>query len=383
MPHKVICVAGARPNFVKIAPIMRTLVASPLFAPKLVHTGQHRDPAMSGVFFEELHIPLPDISLDVGPGSHAAQTGLIMSRFEGVLESEQPEVVIVVGDVNSTVACALAAAKHHNRAPLCGRFPGGRRRPILAHVEAGLRSFDDDMPEEINRRVADTLSDVLFVSEPSGLANLRNEGVRPERVFFVGNVMIDTLLAAREAASRSTILSNLGLTAGSYGLLTLHRPSNVDDPAQLLPLLEVLDEIARRIPLVFPVHPRTASRFEAIGAHLPAGRWKLVPPAGYLDFMKLLSSARLVLTDSGGVQEESTMLGVRCLTLRESTERPATLTDGTNLLAGARRETILPAFERAMASPPEGRVPELWDGCAAERIADTLRQVLSEGRAAE
>jgi UDP-N-acetylglucosamine 2-epimerase (non-hydrolysing) len=369
-------VAGARPNFPKIAPIMRSLTASGRFRPVLVHTGQHYDDKLSRVFFDDLGIPKPDISLDVGSGSHAQQTAEIMRRFEGVVASEQPQVVLVVGDVNSTVACALVASKMILERPFDWMEQRERRRPLSVHVEAGLRSFDDDMPEEINRRLTDSVSDLLFVSEPSGVENLRREGVSPSRIHFVGNVMIDTLLAAREQAMRSDALERLGLTAGAYGLVTLHRPSNVDDPAQLAQLTSVLDDIAARVPLVFPVHPRTRARMEASGLHLRPDRWRLIEPIGYLEFVRVMSGARLVLTDSGGIQEETTILGVRCLTLRENTERPVTIHQGTNLLAGTRRDTIWPAFERAMAEPVGERRPALWDGQAAPRITDALAAAL-------
>jgi UDP-N-acetylglucosamine 2-epimerase (non-hydrolysing) len=244
------------------------------------------------------------------------------------------------------------------------------------HVEAGLRSGDDDMPEEINRRLTDSVADLLFVTEPSGVGNLRREGVADERVHLVGNVMIDTLLAARDRARASDVLTRLGLAEGEYGLVTLHRPSNVDDPAQLRALLAVLDEVAKRVKLCFPIHPRTRARIAQARAALPDDRWLVTDAVGYLDFIRLTASARLVLTDSGGVQEETTILGVRCLTLRENTERPITIDEGTNLLAGTRRETIWPAFERAMNEPALARQPRLWDGRAAIRIADQLGKVL-------
>jgi len=375
--HRVLCVAGARPNFVKIAPIMRSLAGSEQFRPLLVHTGQHYDAKLSRVFFEDLGIPAPDISLEVGSGSHAQQTAEIMRRFEGVVEAEQPHVVLVVGDVNSTVACALVASKTVLARPFDWSHQRGRRRPLSVHVEAGLRSHDDDMPEEINRRLTDSVSDLLFVSEPSGVENLVNEGVDPSRIHFVGNVMIDTLLAARERAMHSDILDRLGFPPGSYCLVTLHRPSNVDDPAQLAQLAGVLDGIAERMPLIFPVHPRTRARMEATGLRLHPDRWRLIEPVGYLEFMRLMSAARLVCTDSGGVQEETTILGVRCLTLRDNTERPVTITEGTNILAGTRRDTIWPAFERAMAEPCEQRQPQLWDGQAAPRITAALAAALT------
>lgn len=372
-PYKVLCVAGTRPNFVKIAPILRALRAEPRARPVLVHTGQHYDRALTEVFFDELGIPPPDVALDVGSGSHAQQTAAIMQRFEPVVHAEQPEVVLVVGDVNSTAACALVAAKLERAAPL--PLPGPpRRRPLVAHVEAGLRSFDDDMPEEINRRITDAVSDLLFVSEPSGVANLRREGIPDARVHLVGNVMIDSLLAARERARATDVVSRLGLTAGAYGLLTLHRPGNVDDPARLAEMLDVLDDIAAEVPLVFPVHPRTRAR---LAGRTFGPRWQLVDPLGYLDFLHLQSAARLVLTDSGGIQEETTILGVRCLTLRDTTERPITVDQGTNLLAGTHRATIWPAFRRALDRPvPAGR-PALWDGQAAARIATAIERTFT------
>ena len=372
MKHRILCVAGARPNFPKIAPIMRSLATSADLEPILVHTGQHYDDRLSRVFFEDLGISRPDISLDVGSGSHAQQTAEIMRRFEGVVEAQQPHGVLVVGDVNSTVACALVASKYTLREPFDWVHQRGRRRPISIHVEAGLRSYDDDMPEEVNRRLTDSVSELLFVSEPSGVENLRREGVAEARVHFVGNVMIDTLLAAREQAMRSRVLQDLGLEDGAYGLVTLHRPSNVDDPVQLAQMIGILDDIAARVPLVFPVHPRTRARLESSGVRLATGRWRLVEPVGYLDFLRLMSSARVVLTDSGGIQEETTILGTRCLTLRENTERPATITDGTNTLAGTTRDTIRPAFEKTFDAPVPDRRPALWDGNAAPRITEIL-----------
>jgi len=366
--HPVLCVAGARPNFVKIAPIMRALGSSARFAPTLVHTGQHYDDQLSKVFFEDLGIPQPDVSLEVGSGSHAQQTAEIMRRFEPVLARTQPHAVVVVGDVNSTLACALVTSKFLLDAPFDSALGRGRRRPLVVHVEAGLRSRDDDMPEEINRRLTD--------SEPSGVDNLAREGAAAERVHLVGNVMIDTLLAARERARGSDVLSRLRLEEGGYGLVTLHRPSNVDDPQQLRALVAVLDDIARQVKLCFPVHPRTRARLAALKVPVPDDRWLVTDPVGYLDFLRLTSSARLVLTDSGGVQEETTILGVRCLTLRDNTERPVTIDEGTNILAGTRGETIWPAFERAMSEPALPRQPRLWDGRAALRIADELAKVL-------
>jgi UDP-N-acetylglucosamine 2-epimerase (non-hydrolysing) len=380
MRVKILCVAGARPNFMKIAPLMRAFAKNPRFEAKLVHTGQHYDAALSKVFFEDLAIPRPDIELAVGSASHAVQTAEIMLRFEPILEQEQPHAVLVVGDVNSTVACALVTSKFRLRAPFRSSL-GLRHRPIMIHVEAGLRSFDDDMPEEINRKLTDAASDLLFVSEPAGLANLAREGVPSKRVWFVGNVMIDSLLAAKERALRSTILESLGLQAGQYGLVTLHRPSNVDDPKVLSELLGVLGELARKLILVFPVHPRTSARLKAHGTPLDEGRWKLLEPVGYFDFLKLMACASLVLTDSGGIQEETTVLGVRCVTLRENTERPVTIDEGTNILGGTSRSSILAALQAAQ-TPAAGRVPQYWDGQSAARVERVLDPIFfgSESR---
>ncbi|MCA9677064.1 MAG: UDP-N-acetylglucosamine 2-epimerase (non-hydrolyzing) [Kofleriaceae bacterium] len=375
--YKVLCVAGARPNFVKIAPLLRALRSRPHVAAPLVHTGQHYDRALSQVFFDQLGIPAPDLSLDVGSASHAQQTAEIIKRFEPVAIAEQPDAVLVVGDVNSTIGCALVASKLELDHALPWAGPA-RRRPLVIHVEAGLRSFDDGMPEEINRKLTDVISDLLFASEPSAVTNLRAEGIPDERVHLVGNVMIDTLLAARERALATDVVTRLGLTPGGYGLVTLHRPSNVDDPRQLAELLAVLDDVAAEVPLVFPIHPRTRARMEAGGVRPFGARWQLIDPVGYLEFLHLQSAARLVLTDSGGIQEETTILGVRCLTLRDSTERPATITDGTNLLAGTRRETIWPAFQQAMREPCSDRRPALWDGQAAERIAAAIDRTLAQ-----
>lgn len=372
MTITIICVAGARPNFPKIAPIMRAFADKSRFTVKLVHTGQHYDDALSKVFFNELGIPRPDIDLGVGSGTHTAQTASVMSLFEKVLEDEQPQVVLVVGDVNSTVACSLATAKFRLREPFTSTR-GTRDRPIMVHVEAGLRSFDDDMPEEINRKITDCLSDVLFISDPAGIVNLGREGVADERVSFVGNVMIDTLLAAKEKAMTSTILSELKLVDKGYGLVTLHRPSNVDDKEQLQHIIGVLDDIAKEdVPLVFPVHPRTRQRLTDAGLIMDESRWHLTGPVGYLDFMRLMAGAKVVLSDSGGIQEETTVLGVRCVTLRDNTERPVTIEEGTNVLAGIRRETIMPAWKASIASEPSGRIPRFWDGKSAVRIADYM-----------
>lgn len=320
----------------------------------LVHSGQHYDAAMSDVFFEELDIRSPDVNLDVGSGSHAAQTARIMERFEPVVDDLAPDVVVVVGDVNSTVACSLVAAKAGCH---------------VAHVEAGLRSRDWHMPEEVNRVVTDRLSDFLFASSPDAVDNLRAEGYRNDQITLVGNVMVDTLLRNLDRARQRPILADIGLEPGGYGLVTLHRPSNVDDPAVLGGLLGALSEIAAELPLVFPVHPRTRA---ALGAHDLPDSIRLVDPAGYLDFVALQTGARLVLTDSGGVQEETTMLGVPCLTLRENTERPITVTEGSNRVVGTDPARILAAAEEALAHDGGYPRPDLWDGRAAERIVDAL-----------
>jgi UDP-N-acetylglucosamine 2-epimerase (non-hydrolysing) len=288
--------------------------------------------------------------------------------------------VLVVGDVNSTIGCALVTSKFFLERPFRAQLDGKlveRRRPIMIHVEAGLRSGDDDMPEEVNRKLTDAISDLLFVSDPAGLEHLAREGVPGARIFFVGNVMIDTLLAAREQAMRSPILEQLGVTARGYVLITLHRPSNVDDPTQLAALLRTIEESAGELPLVFPVHPRTRARLAESGLHPDERRWRLVEPLGYLDFLKLTAQARIVLTDSGGVQEETTVLGVPCVTLRENTERPVTITEGTNLLAGTQLASVKACVAKALSISTAGRVPRLWDGKSAERIADILATVFA------
>lgn len=358
----------------KIAPVLRAFAHDPRFQARLVHTGQHYDDRMSKVFFEDLAIPRPDIDLEVGSGTHAHQTAEIMKRFEPVLEREQPHGVLVVGDVNSTIACALVTAKFFLREPFraSGRT---RKRPLVIHVEAGLRSGDLDMPEEINRMLTDAISDLLFVSEPAGMANLAREGVAPGRTAFVGNVMIDTLLAARERAQTSGVLTTLGLREGEYGLVTLHRPSNVDDIDALQHLLATLDGLGVR--LVFPVHPRTRQRMAAGDLELDPERWLLCEPLGYLDFLRLQASARVVFTDSGGIQEETTVLGVPCITLRENTERPVTCDQGTNQVVGTSREAIVAAYGRIDEIRRARRVPENWDGQSAGRIVAAIADVLA------
>jgi len=358
---RILNVVGARPNLMKIAPLVEEELRHPEIRQTLLHTGQHYDDKMSQIFFEELGIPRPDIYLGIGSGSHAEQTGRVMIEFEKVLSVNRPDLVVVVGDVNSTLACAVTAAKLW--------IP-------LAHVEAGLRSFDRRMPEEINRIVTDALSDFLFTTSRDANENLRKEGIDPVRIHFVGNVMIDTLLRHRQQAAQSDILARLGLAPRGYALMTLHRPSNVDDAATLRGILSALEVIQARLPLVFPIHPRTRKNLEVLGlADCAAGMPGLIltEPLGYLDFLCLMDHARLVLTDSGGVQEETTILGVPCLTLRENTERPVTVTEGTNEVIGSSPERITEASLAILdGCGKEGRTPALWDGHAAERIVRIL-----------
>ncbi|MFH1008177.1 MAG: UDP-N-acetylglucosamine 2-epimerase (non-hydrolyzing) [Candidatus Latescibacterota bacterium] len=366
---KIVLVVGARPNFMKIAPILEELRRHPeQFDPCLVHTGQHYDEKMSRIFFEELGMPEPDRYLGVGSGSQATQTARVMIAFEEVLTSEQPDLVLVVGDVNSTVACTLDAVKLH--------IPVG-------HVEAGLRSGDRTMPEEINRLVTDAISDLLFTPSRDADENLILEGVPRDRICFVGNVMIDSLRRFEGMAEGSPILDTLNLEPKGYGLVTLHRPSNVDQPEHFEEIIQALEEIQTRLPLIFPIHPRTEKRISEMGLQSRVEKMKdlrFVPPTGYLDFLKLQKYARLVLTDSGGIQEETTVLGVPCLTLRENTERPITVTEGTNQLVGVDRARIVRAatelFDRG---EKPGRIPEGWDGKAAVRIVEAIAERLGEG----
>lgn len=356
---RVVIVAGARPNFMKAAPILRALAARPRFQPILVHTGQHYDPAMSDAFFADLEMPTPDVFLGVGSGSHAEQTGRVMVEFERYLTATGADIVAVIGDVNSTLGCAVVAAKHGVR---------------VAHVEAGLRSYDRSMPEEVNRIVADSLSTILLTTSADADDNLRREGHPPEEIYLVGNTMIDSLERYRARAADPSPLRVLGVEPASYLLVTLHRPANVDDPDRLARTLRALAAVD--LPVVFPVHPRTRSVAEAAGLGPLMERLHVMPPAGYLAFLQLQAHARLVLTDSGGVQEETTVLGVRCLTFRDNTERPITVSHGTNRLIGTDPDSIVPEVRAALsAGPPERRVPPLWDGHAAERIADVLDRV--------
>ncbi len=358
---KVINVCGARPNFMKIAPLMRAYRECDAVDPVLVHTGQHYDERMSRLFFEELEIPKPDLNLEVGSGSHAQQTAEIMKRFEPIVLEHKPDMVLVVGDVNSTIACALVAAK---------------LGVAVTHVEAGLRSFDNTMPEEINRVLTDRISDLLFVSEPSGLENLKREGADPAAVHFVGNVMIDTLQSNRAKAEKSTVLADLDLTTGQYVIVTLHRPSNVDDPVVFGRNVDALEEIQRDLPIVFPMHPRTRNNIETMGfgPRIAAmGRLRILEPLGYLEFLKLMADAAVAVTDSGGIQEETTILRTPCLTVRENTERPVTIDQGTNQLVGTDPGKILTTYREVRANPPTDRPPpEKWDGQAAGRIVRIL-----------
>lgn len=349
-------VAGARPNFMKVAPIMWEAARRPGVNACLVHTGQHYDEKMSKLFFDQLRIPKPDVDLEVGSGSHAMQTAEVMKRFEPVLLSQRPDAVVVVGDVNSTIACALTAVKLG--------IP-------VAHVEAGLRSHDRTMPEEINRVLTDSISRWLFVSEPSGVENLRKEGADASNVFFVGNVMIDTLIACQDRFERALELTDFGVRERQYAVLTLHRPANVDDPSTFAQLLSAVAEVQRELPVIFPVHPRTRKALLSQSFNLP--NLRLVDPLGYLEFMKLISHARLVLTDSGGIQEETTYLGVPCLTLRNNTERPITVEKGTNVLVGLDPVRIVAAVRTAMGNNQTScHIPEKWDGQASGRILDVL-----------
>lgn len=360
-------VAGARPNFMKLAPVVRALAKHQAFACRIVHTGQHYDASMSDVFFQELGIPKPTVHLDVGSGSHGAQTARILERYEAHLVANPAAATVVFGDVNSTIACALAAAK--------------LSVPVV-HVEAGLRSFDRAMPEEINRVLTDAISDLLLVSEPSGVENLQREGVAASKVQLVGNVMIDTLFHHLDAARALDVPATIGLAGQRYGVVTLHRPSNVDDPATLSRLVSLLRELGQSIPLVFPVHPRTAAvaARAGFGDRLEPGDTALrcLGPQSYLGMLSLVSNAAVVLTDSGGLQEETSVLGVPCLTLRENTERPVTVTVGTSRLVGNDESKIRAAFADVVAGRwrPPAPIP-MWDGKAGERIGRTILEWLN------
>ena len=376
---KVMNIVGARPNFVKAAPLLAEMRKQPGFRPILVHTGQHYDPEMSDFFFRDLDIPRPDINLGVGPGSHAGQTAEIMRRLEPVMIEEAPDIVLVVGDVNSTLAGALTA---------------GKQGIPVAHVEAGLRSFDRSMPEEINRVVTDAVADLFFATEPSGVENLLKEGRPRSHIFLVGNVMIDTLKRFLGVARRTPAWADWGLSKGDgsgehkrYAVLTLHRPGTVDDPKAFRKVWEPLQEIASQIPIIFPVHPRTQQRLKEAGFKNPSTRAanasrgiRMIPPLGYLEFLRLQQQASLVITDSGGIQEETTVLGVPCLTVRENTERPITVSEGTNTVVGLDPERIREEARRVLSGKGKhGRLPRLWDGHAAERIVKILHDFLESG----
>ncbi len=362
---KILNVIGARPNFMKMAPIIEAMNKHPeRIQHQLIHTGQHYDEKMCQTFFEELGLPVPDVNLGVGSGSHAEQTAMIMIEFERVCQREKPDLVVVVGDVNSTMACAITAKKLGIK---------------VAHVEAGLRSRDMSMPEEINRLCTDVLCDYLFTTDHFANENLISEGISPERIYFVGNVMIDTLLKHREIARTMGLAEQLGLQPKQYATLTLHRPSNVDDEETLRGILEALSKIAGDLPIIFPIHPRTRKMAEQFGLSRffnlddkVKGIW-LTEPLGYLDFLHLNMNARMVLTDSGGLQEETTVLGVPCITMRNNTERPITCEVGTNFMVGNDPDKILECAGRIMkCNLPAGRIPEKWDGRAAERIIEAI-----------
>jgi len=360
---KVINVVGARPNFMKVAPIVAAMKRREReFTPLVVHTGQHYDAAMSDAFFADLDLPQTDVHLGVGSASHAAQTAAVMERFEPVVIQEKPDWVLVVGDVNSTLAAALVCVKLGVK---------------VAHVEAGLRSRDRTMPEEINRILTDQIADLLFTPSADADQNLIAEGIPPERIRLVGNVMIDSLYQHLERAQQSTIRERLGLTDSRYAVLTLHRPSNVDDRTTFEGILSALERISEELPIIFPVHPRAARTIAELGLLdrlTNAGNLRLIEPLGYLDFLNLYSGAQLVLTDSGGIQEETTVLGIPCLTLRENTERPVTVSLGTNKIVGTDPEKIVAEALAALQQPARLRVDiPFWDGKTAERIVDALR----------
>jgi UDP-N-acetylglucosamine 2-epimerase (non-hydrolysing) len=361
MKIKIANVVGARPNFMKIAPLADEMRKHEEIEPILVHTGQHYDEAMSKLFFDDLDLPKPDIYLGVGSGGHGAQTGKVMIEFERVMLENKPDVVVVVGDVNSTIACSLVAVKLGIH---------------VAHVEAGLRSYDRTMPEEINRVLTDQIADYLFTTERKAFQNLQREGIDQEKIFFTGNVMIDSLLKHRAAAERSHILDALDVLPKCYGLITLHRPSNVDGQESFSKILDALITVQEQLPLIFPVHPRTRKMLQAFDLEekvREATNLKLTAPLGYLDFLKLMAHAKLVLTDSGGIQEETTVLGVPCLTMRENTERPITVEVGTNIVIGSSPARIVEESNRILVGHgKKSALPELWDGRAAERMVQIL-----------
>jgi UDP-N-acetylglucosamine 2-epimerase (non-hydrolysing) len=367
MPIELVIIAGARPNFMKVAPLWNALSEDRHFTVTLVHTGQHFDDSMSGQFFRDLGLPEPNYHLGAGGGSHAQQTAEIMKRLEPVLLERSPRGVIVVGDVNSTVAGALVAKK---------------LGIDVVHAEGGLRSFDRTMPEEINRLVTDAISDLLLVTERSAVDNLVREGVAPERIHLVGNLMIDSLRKHLSRAMQSDVRQRLGIADERYGLITLHRPANVDDDRKRTEILEALSVIAEELVLFWPVHPRTRARLES-GSFPLSPKIRLLEPLGYLDFLRLQAESFIVLTDSGGIQEETTVLGVPCLTLREKTERPITIECGTNRLAGTTKDSILQAWRTVLQTPPRGVLPPLWDGKAGERCRAVLSRYFQGSKTQE
>lgn len=371
-PVKVMHIAGARPNFMKVAPIMKAFNKYPVkFTQTLVHTGQHYDKNMSRVFFSDLELPQPDVNIKVGSGSHAWQTAQIMLGFEPIVLKYKPDWVIVVGDVNSTLGCALVCSKLGIK---------------VAHVEAGLRSFDKTMPEEINRILTDKIADMLFTTEESATENLLREGIAPEKIYFVGNLMIDTLIRLLPKTENRPLLQELGLmnnnqkiTINRYMLVTLHRPGNVDNSETLIEILSALIEISHDVPIIFPVHPRTRKQINGIGLKIPSTSLRLLDPLGYLDFLALLRHAALVLTDSGGIQEETTYLGIPCLTARPNTERPVTISHGTNRLVKSDRYSLVKACRDSLGDMNRRllrkSIPKLWDGSAAERVVQVLERL--------
>ena len=356
---KVISVVGARPNFIKIAPLHRSFQKyKNEFHHLICHTGQHFDEKMSAVFFNELEMPRPTYNLGISGGSHAYQVAHIMLEFEKILIKEKPDLVVVPGDVNSTMACSVVASKMGVK---------------LAHIESGLRSFNRQMPEEINRLITDVLADFLFVSEPSGLENLNEEGISSEKIFYVGNIMIDSLVYYKDKISKADSHKNLGLNEKDYVLVTFHRPSNVDSPEKLLELLKLLSRISEKTTIVFPIHPRTSSNIEKfkLGKYLDS-KVIITEPLGYLDFLSLVQNSKLVITDSGGIQEECTYMNVPCVTARNDTERPVTVKTGTNYLGGTEFNELDNIIEQVLSAPKKGAIPKYWDGKTAERIVDIL-----------